>query len=242
MNPQWTMKMKSMLTGLLLGAVVSTAVSHSAMGQPLETTSAENLTSHSDQDSLTTSSSETSGTLFVPEKPGAVETDARETTSPVSAPPQDSLTTSSSSTLGETTATVNADSSTSAVGSATTSPVVKLPSGVTYQLTWPGAGPQAGTTATLLIHYTLYLADGTKMESSREKEIPKPFEFTPGTDTAIKGMDEGTAGMKVGERRRLNVPANMAYGDKAHGKIPPHSRLIFDVELVDVKKAGAATP
>jgi hypothetical protein len=120
---------------------------------------------------------------------------------------------------------------------------VTLPTGTIYQVLRAGTGREAGTSATRAIHYVLWLKDGTYVESSRDRELPTPFEFNPGTDEAIKGMEEGTKGMRVGEARKLFVPAVRAYGEEVHGAIPANSDLIFVVELVDLKdpaKAAAA--
>lgn len=100
----------------------------------------------------------------------------------------------------------------------------------------PGTGAQADTTSTRLVHYTLYLTNGKKLESSRDKQLPVPFSFTPGASEAIIGMQQGTNDMRIGEIRKLYVPAALAYGEKAHGTVPANSDLIFQVELVDLKK------
>jgi len=82
----------------------------------------------------------------------------------------------------------------------------------------------------LTMHYVGTLADGTKFDSSRDRG--KPFNFQLGSGQVIKGWDEGIVGMKIGELRRLVIPADMAYGDNAMGSIPPGSTLIFEVELL----------
>lgn len=98
-------------------------------------------------------------------------------------------------------------------------------------------GEEAPTTGTLLIHYTLYRADGTKIESSRDALFPVPFEFQVGQGEAIKGMELGTKNMRIGEVRKLFVPAAAGYGSEGLGKkIAPNTDLLFDVELVDIKK------
>lgn len=140
---------------------------------------------------------------------------------PLSSDAVDTITTSAS--------TVSADDATS----------ISLRDGLVYQVLRPGTGREADTTSTRLIHYTLYLPDGTKLESSRDKQIPVPFSFTPGASEAIIGMQEGTNGMHIGEVRKLFVPPALAYGEKAHGVVPPNSALVFKVELVDLKKPDA---
>lgn len=144
---------------------------------------------------------------------------------------------------GQNTVSIDTESTTSAIAddqpladTADSQTSVTLPEGVVYQVIKEGTGQQPGTTSTLLIHYTLYLANGPKVESSRDAEFPLPFQFSVGQDDAIKGMELGTAGMRVGERRKVFMPAEHGYGAKGNGKnIPPNADLVFDVELVDIK-------
>lgn len=95
-----------------------------------------------------------------------------------------------------------------------------------------GASPAAGQT--VFVHYTGWLMDGTKFDSSRDRN--QPFTFPLGSGRVIKGWDEGVATMKIGGRRELVVPPGLAYGARGFpGSIPPHSTLKFDVELLDAK-------
>ena len=91
-----------------------------------------------------------------------------------------------------------------------------------------------------VVHYTGWLYDpqaseqkGSKFDSSRDRG--QPFSFTVGAGSVIRGWDEGVVGMQVGGQRRLIIPPDMAYGDRATGTIPPGSTLLFDVELLAIK-------
>ena len=107
-------------------------------------------------------------------------------------------------------------------------------SGLQYQELALGNGPTAQAGDTVAVHYTGWLTDGTKFDSSYDRGAP--FEFTLGRGGVIKGWDEGVAGMQPGGKRKLIIPAALAYGDRGTGSIiPPGAILVFDVELVEIK-------
>lgn len=97
-----------------------------------------------------------------------------------------------------------------------------------------GEGAAAAPGQQYSVHYTGWLRDGTQFDSSAGKD---PLKFVQGRRDVIAGFDVGFEGMKVGGKRRLFIPYQLAYGDQQRGKIPPRSELIFDIELVTVKDA-----
>ena len=107
-------------------------------------------------------------------------------------------------------------------------------SGLGYIMVKEGSGVQAENGKTVSVHYTGKLTDGTKFDSSLDRN--QPIEFVLGQGRVIKGWDEGISYLKVGGKATFIIPSDLAYGERgAGGVIPPNATLIFDVELVDVK-------
>lgn len=96
-----------------------------------------------------------------------------------------------------------------------------------------GTGAEAVSGKKVSVHYVGTLTNGTKFDSSRDRGTP--FEFDLGAGQVIKGWDQGVVGMKVGGKRKLTIPASLAYGAGSVGAIPPNSTLVFEVELLGVK-------
>jgi FKBP-type peptidyl-prolyl cis-trans isomerase len=110
----------------------------------------------------------------------------------------------------------------------------KTPNGVYYQDVTVGTGLVAASGQEATVHYTGWLPNGTKFDSSRDGG--EPFSFGLDQGMVIRGWDEGVKGMKVGGRRKLVIPAALGYGEQgAPPDIPPNSTLVFDVELLAVK-------
>lgn len=97
--------------------------------------------------------------------------------------------------------------------------------------TQAGTGREALKGAKVTVHYEGFLENGNKFDSSIDRG--RPFSFILGAGKVIKGWDQGVMGMKEGGKRTLHIPADLAYGPRAIGSIPPHSNLIFHVELIE---------
>jgi FKBP-type peptidyl-prolyl cis-trans isomerase len=111
---------------------------------------------------------------------------------------------------------------------------VVTPSGLRYTDLQVGEGAEATKGKTVEIHYTGWLEDKTKFDSSLDPS--HPFTFRIGIDDVIQGWHQGIAGMRVGGRRRLVVPPELGYGKQGMGRIvPPNATLVFEVELVNVR-------
>jgi FKBP-type peptidyl-prolyl cis-trans isomerase len=109
--------------------------------------------------------------------------------------------------------------------------MVKTSSGLQYADLVVGQGREAHAGETVTVHYTGTLLDGTKFDSSKDRD--RPFSFRLGAGQVIKGWDEGVAGMKIGGTRKLVIPPQLGYGARGAGSvIPPNAVLIFIVELL----------
>lgn len=108
---------------------------------------------------------------------------------------------------------------------------------VTIETLKQGTGSAVSKEGDLLeVHYTGTLANGTKFDSSLDRN--EPFSFTLGAQEVISGWDQGLVGMKIGEKRKLTIPPSLGYGDQAMGEtIPANSVLIFEVELLSITPA-----
>ncbi|HEY9441842.1 MAG TPA: FKBP-type peptidyl-prolyl cis-trans isomerase [Gemmatimonadales bacterium] len=115
-----------------------------------------------------------------------------------------------------------------------TTALTRMPSGLRYQDVAVGSGEEATAGRTAVVHYTGWLPDGKKFDSSRDRG--EPFSFPLGAGQVIAGWDQGVAGMKVGGRRKLVIPSELGYGASgAPPDIPPNATLVFDVELLGVQ-------
>jgi len=106
-------------------------------------------------------------------------------------------------------------------------------SGLKYEDLVDGDGDLAAPGQMVSVHYTGWLTDGTKFDSSVDRN--DPFSFPLGAGRVIRGWDEGVAGMKVGGKRKLTIPPQLGYGAQgAGGVIPPNATLVFEVELLKI--------
>lgn len=109
---------------------------------------------------------------------------------------------------------------------------VTIPSGLKYETLRPGTGDEVKPGQTVVMTYVGKLDDGTVFDQKSERD---PFQTVIGTGQVITGWDHGVVGMRVGERRKLIIPSELAYGKDGKGKIPPNARLTFEVEVLKVK-------
>ena len=112
--------------------------------------------------------------------------------------------------------------------------LTKTATGLQYQDIVVGTGPEATPGQVAVVHYTGWLTDGKKFDSSRDRG--EPFEFPLGGGQVIAGWDQGVAGMKVGGQRKLVIPSELGYGPMGSPPvIPGGATLVFDVELLNLK-------
>ena len=95
-----------------------------------------------------------------------------------------------------------------------------------------GAGATAATNDVVTVNYVGTLTNGTKFDSSYDRN--QPYTFRLGAGAVIAGWDQGVVGMKVGGKRRLTIPPSLGYGDRAVATIPPNSTLVFEIELLSI--------
>jgi FKBP-type peptidyl-prolyl cis-trans isomerase FkpA len=111
--------------------------------------------------------------------------------------------------------------------------IITTDSGLQYDDLQVGDGAEATSGKSVTVHYTGWLTDGQKFDSSKDRN--DPFTFVLGGGMVIRGWDEGVAGMKVGGKRKLVIPPELGYGARgAGGVIPPNATLVFEVELLNV--------
>ena len=111
--------------------------------------------------------------------------------------------------------------------------MITTKSGLIYEDKIIGDGAHAKAGDTVSVHYTGWLENGTKFDSSKDRN--QAFSFNLGAGMVIKGWDEGVAGMKIGGTRKLTIPSELGYGSRgAGGVIPPNATLIFEVELLTI--------
>jgi FKBP-type peptidyl-prolyl cis-trans isomerase FkpA len=110
---------------------------------------------------------------------------------------------------------------------------ITTPSGLVYEDVNEGEGAAAAAGQKVSVHYTGWLTDGKKFDSSKDRN--DPFDFPLGGGRVIRGWDEGVQGMKVGGVRKLTIPPELGYGARgAGGVIPPNATLVFEVELLGI--------
>ena len=111
---------------------------------------------------------------------------------------------------------------------------INMEEGLIIEVLQKGTGEEAKANDKITVHYTGWLKDGAKFDSSLDRD--QAFIFTLGVGQVIKGWDEGMLGAKVGEKRKLTIPSNLAYGENGAGQmIPPNSTLVFEVEIINIQ-------
>lgn len=113
----------------------------------------------------------------------------------------------------------------------------RRPSGLYVQVLAEGSGPPATEGDSMGVHYTVWLPDGSTLDASRAHEPPEPLPMVLGETQLIDGWVEGVTGMRLGERRRLVVPYDLAYGARGRPGVPPYTPLLFELELAEHRPA-----
>lgn len=111
-------------------------------------------------------------------------------------------------------------------------------SGLYVQVLQTGSGSEAGYGDEMGVHYTVWLPNGFKVDSSHDGDPPEPLDMVLGQTRLIDGWVEGVTGMRLGEKRKLVLPYDLAYGARGRDPIPPYSPLVFEVELATHREAG----
>ncbi|MDQ2733119.1 MAG: FKBP-type peptidyl-prolyl cis-trans isomerase [Armatimonadota bacterium] len=173
---------------------------------------------------------QTSGTVVVDDKPGAVDTTTKTTE-----------TVGGTSTTGTPSASKAPKAGGQLPGWPTKAASHSLPGGLQYKDLVVGKGPAVKAGDNISMHYTGYLMDGTKFDSSIDRG--QPFPVVIGTGQVIKGWDQGIIGMKVGGKRKLIIPAALGYGAAGTpgGPIPGNADLVFDTQLLQISGSGGPT-
>lgn len=109
----------------------------------------------------------------------------------------------------------------------------RRPSGLYVQVLAEGSGPPAAPGDSMGVHYTVWLPDGSTLDASRAHQPPEPLPMVLGETQLIDGWVEGVTGMRLGERRRLVLPYDLAYGARGRPGVPPYTPLLFEVELAE---------
>ena len=143
--------------------------------------------------------------------------------------------TTSTSTTSGAPATTGTSTTSGADGASSGASEVTLPGGLKYLELKVGDGAIAENGQSVSVHYTGWLTNGTKFDSSVDRG--QPFNFQLGAGQVIRGWDEGVKGMRVGGKRKLTIPSDLGYGPQGTpgGPIPPNATLVFDVELLGVR-------
>jgi len=147
-----------------------------------------------------------------------------------------STTEKSSTTTGSAATSEPSPSAPVTISGATEGQERTLPGGLKVTDIKVGSGPMAEPGQTVAVHYTGWLTDGTKFDSSHDRGQPYPFLLGADPPQVIRGWEQGVKGMRVGGRRKLTIPSELGYAERGYPPvIPPGATLVFEVELMDVR-------